>query len=470
MTESIPQPFHNNNASGLPGAGTGATTDTPAMVTSSHNPFLSSTTTTSDPQSPPLGSPEHTLPNPFSPEPHSPHNPQQENAVPPLPPRPDQSSHNAMATTATIPTQGEFGQASPPVSGGERHGEEANEPDVPEVANLKAMFPDFDSGVLLSVLQSVNRDQDRAIDVLLGMSDPSYVSAQTPSPSTRDVSDPASALLLDEQLARQLALEDEDEARRARALHRQGEQPPRASGQTWPRRGAGSQPAPGQVQTQGGQSDFQQDLQKTVNQLAESGKRTFSSIVSKVKAKINEMDQTRNTSNQSYSSAQPHSYEQQYNQNYSNAAPVNRHAASEAFANEYYSHPGAPPAAAPPVAGGWTSPSQAPHEVEIRGYDVGDLTSHPTSAQPVSVPPPSVVPAGAGIASSPGSDVPRPPPTGSGSPINAAKLGILPKRPVSLLGSQPPSTQGPPSPPSPRRDTQDDDLDYMENPFEDKRK
>lgn len=54
--------------------------------------------------------------------------------------------------------------------------EEHNEPANPAVALLKGMFPDFDDAVLQSVLESVNWNQDAAIDVLLGMSDPSYVS------------------------------------------------------------------------------------------------------------------------------------------------------------------------------------------------------------------------------------------------------------------------------------------------------
>lgn len=53
--------------------------------------------------------------------------------------------------------------------------EEANEPVNPAVAQLKSMFPDFDDIVLQSVLDSVNGDQDAAVDLLLGMSDPSYV-------------------------------------------------------------------------------------------------------------------------------------------------------------------------------------------------------------------------------------------------------------------------------------------------------
>jgi len=46
----------------------------------------------------------------------------------------------------------------------------------PNVVALQGMFPDFDYAVLQSVLESVGGDQDKAIDILLGMSDPSYSS------------------------------------------------------------------------------------------------------------------------------------------------------------------------------------------------------------------------------------------------------------------------------------------------------
>lgn len=42
------------------------------------------------------------------------------------------------------------------------------------------------------------------------------------------------------------------------------------------------------------------------------------------------------------------------------------------------------------------------------------------------------------------------------------KLGLLPKRPVSLLRDQPPPAQTPPRPTN-----EDDELEYAENPFED---
>jgi hypothetical protein len=59
-----------------------------------------------------------------------------------------------------------------------------------------------------SVLQSVNGDQDLAIDTLLGMSDPDYVSQPVPPPVQREPTQTD----LDEQLARRLMLEEEQAA------------------------------------------------------------------------------------------------------------------------------------------------------------------------------------------------------------------------------------------------------------------
>jgi hypothetical protein len=59
-----------------------------------------------------------------------------------------------------------------------------------------------------SVLQSVNGDQDLAIDTLLGMSDPDYVSQPLPQPEQREPTQTD----LDEQFARRLMLEEEQAA------------------------------------------------------------------------------------------------------------------------------------------------------------------------------------------------------------------------------------------------------------------
>ncbi|SJK97176.1 uncharacterized protein ARMOST_00427 [Armillaria ostoyae] len=66
--------------------------------------------------------------------------------------------------------------------------------------------------------------------------------------------------------------------------------------------------------------------------------------------------------------------------------------------------------------------------------------------------------------------VPRPPSTGPGLPIDGGKLGLLPKRPVSLLRTSSPPAGGQPEPPAKTDAVNDHDLEYVENPFEDGRK
>ncbi len=115
----------------------------------------------------------------------------------------------------------------------------------------------------------------------------------SPSHSISTQPEQGSQLDLDEQLARQLMLEDQREQRHA-------------SGNSWPRRSEDEVPYQARQQhghpepnrlapqgTAGGTGTDFQEIQRTMGQIAESGKRTFSSIVSRVKAKINEYDQSR---------------------------------------------------------------------------------------------------------------------------------------------------------------------------------
>ncbi len=86
------------------------------------------------------------------------------------------------------------------------------------------------------MLESVNGNQDAAVDVLLGMSDPSYVSSHHSVEAPVAHANPS--LDLDEQLARQLMLEDQRQQQAFQDQH-QGQ---RARGQNWPRRGEGEVP------------------------------------------------------------------------------------------------------------------------------------------------------------------------------------------------------------------------------------
>ena len=59
----------------------------------------------------------------------------------------------------------------------------------PRLGSLPSIFPDFDPAVLESVLDSVHGDEERAADILLGMSDPDYVSTVQPQPVSRYVAE-----------------------------------------------------------------------------------------------------------------------------------------------------------------------------------------------------------------------------------------------------------------------------------------
>ncbi|KAI0663387.1 hypothetical protein C8Q70DRAFT_906392 [Cubamyces menziesii] len=326
----------------------------------------------------------------------------------------------------------------------------------PQVASLRAMFPDFDVAVLQSVLDSVNGDQERALDILLGMSDPEYVSTQQVTTQTEQPS-----LDLDEQLARQLMLEDQQQQQR------------HATGNSWPRRDQINVPYQARRSPEGQprpppaerRTDLE-EFQRTMGQIAESGKRTFSSIVSKVKAKINEYETSRNTGQSSNPNTVPQ---------WGTAPPtqVDRHTASQAYQQHYYGEPEPSAALEPPIS---LSSPPASQPREPQGYDLDTPPVQPTpvyaapAASSLQAPgggsprrattPPSAATQQRSPAASPrpSGDVPRPPPTSSGSPVNAAKIGLLPKRPVSLLNTN--------SPPPTRPSDEDDDLEYVENPFE----
>ncbi|KIK93236.1 hypothetical protein PAXRUDRAFT_527281 [Paxillus rubicundulus Ve08.2h10] len=102
----------------------------------------------------------------------------------------------------------------------------------PRIASLKAMFPDFENAVILSVLESTDNDPDRALDVLLVMNDPSYVPPVPPPSQPQHEyqhtqppgSQHPSQEALDEQLARRLALEEEQAALQSWAPHSPGDQ------------------------------------------------------------------------------------------------------------------------------------------------------------------------------------------------------------------------------------------------------
>ncbi|KAI0318873.1 hypothetical protein OF83DRAFT_885852 [Amylostereum chailletii] len=260
---------------------------------------------------------------------------------------------------------------------------------------------------MVSVLESVGGDQDRAVDTLLGMSDPEHISTAVPEQPAA-----ASQTDLDEQFARQLMLEEEERFSRRQA---------RATGEAWQPRSAQQE----QDRARGQASpprDTMAEVTDQFSKIAESGKRTFSSLMSKVKAKVQEFDQSR-TQGQSGSSegTQP-----TWGAPYGAPQPgLDRHAQQAFYA----------PRVDPSQRQAPTAPSTAPG---VAGHD---FVNDPTPR-----------------------DTPPPPSTTAGPPpIDPSKVGLLPKRPVSLLDTNT-SNRGPP-----HDDDDDDELEYVENPFEERR-
>jgi len=121
----------------------------------------------------------------------------------------------------------------------------------------------------LSVLQSVNGNQDQAIDTLLGMSDPDYIS-QSPQPQGQQ--EPTQTEL-DEQLAHRLMLEEEQAAQHQWRPPQQGQ-----VNQSYQSRRAATQSGADDVRrydstSQGGnvpQRDTMAEFQDGFNKIAES--------------------------------------------------------------------------------------------------------------------------------------------------------------------------------------------------------
>jgi len=277
----------------------------------------------------------------------------------------------------------------------------------PQVAALQAVFPDFEPIILQSVLDTVNGNQDRAIDKLLGMSDPEYKEQHSTDVDQTE---------LDEEFARSLIIQEQEEASRRR--RRQQQQP-----QHTPQDPVSSQQradAPGQNPS--GSGPNMQEVTDTFNKFAESGRKTFSTFFSKVKAKIQELDQPRTDS----------------------TSPTADNGGLPSGASSHQDR--------------HTMMTQAHYQPTdtqpVRGYDMTYQSSLTSAAdEPTSTP--STKPDQR--SSSPEITLGSNHSNQQASNIDPAKLGILPKRPVTLGGSS-----------SPQRGSTDD-LEYAENPFEDGR-
>jgi len=284
-------------------------------------------------------------------------------------------------------------------------------PQDPQVASLQTIFPDFDIVVLQSVLESVGGNQDRAVDTLLGMSDPNYVPQEHPVPIQSQTD-------LDEEFARRLMLEDQELQQ-----HWPPHQPQGIPTPYQPRiRGRHQQPLVS-VNPQGGQQEATGDFQEQFAKIADTGKKTFTSLFSKVKAKVQEFDHQRMAQ-----SSAPTITEPSWSSG-SNGGPPNSQSYHES--QQAYYDP---------------NPRRQSSSAATPGYDVTPLPNSAPAPADESSP---TLHAG----------TPPPPQTSTGAPvIDPGKLGMLPKRAVSLLRD--------PSTPAPKPDDDDDELEYAENPFE----
>ncbi|EJD02659.1 uncharacterized protein FOMMEDRAFT_146546 [Fomitiporia mediterranea MF3/22] len=316
----------------------------------------------------------------------------------------------------------------------------------PEAESLKAMFPDFDTGIIQSVLESVDGNQERAADVLLGMSDPSYVSQHHSAPTQSE---------LDEQFARRLLLEEQQQQA---AWHPDQPYPhsqdqrrdqnvpyqPRAQQGYYPggvdRWGDSQAPGDG-----GGGKDTMSEVQEQFSKFAETGKKTFSSLVSKVKAKMQEFDQSRNASG---SGSAPQTSWGTGTPSRTEGVPP-----SQTQNNQYSTMPAGQPTG-PPSVDTYNVGYDVTPQAQASPVGGGQILPSVTSSSTTSVPPAERIPARPPSAG--------PPPAGN---VDPSKIGMLPKRPVSLLGTSPPQSNT-----NVRHDADEDELDYVENPFEEGRK
>jgi hypothetical protein len=169
------------------------------------------------------------------------------------------------------------------------------------------------------------------------------------------------------------------------------------------------------------------EIQEQLTKFAETSKRTIGAFVSKVKAKIQEFDQGRQDP--------PGGMEPQWGSATTDAQsqPYQSPAQQQSF---YDPNP---------------SPDVERAPIQLHGYDLSSPAEPPSSANLLSQTiPPVETP----------SDTPAAP--NSASTVDYGKIGLLPKRPVSLLKTE--------TPPPNRTTEEEDGLEYVENPFEDRRK
>jgi len=391
----------------------------------------------------------------------------------------------------------------------------------PAIASLHAMFPAFDLMVLQSVLEATGGDKDQAVDSLLSMSDPDYApSQQQAAPgggAPNQERQPQTQTELDEEFARQLMLEEEQQARGGAWPPREQQNSPYSHSvpyqQYQPRRSGEYQRPSGEYQRPGGTSagtgggigdmagDLQQQFrtfiggagggsarrgtgaqgqgqagggagyQDQISKIADTGKKTLNSIFSKVKQKMEEFD-SRNPPDTQNMNQPPQSGHWSNWQGPPAQAPGQSYNQSQQQAPTYASSPAPAQQYAPPSQ---PPPSAAQH---------GALNNNPYAIP--EGPPPTQAGVGANTAALPTSSgrwqyqpdesrapaaAAAPPTTGATSTeeprrsVDATRLGLLPKRPVSLMDVNANTRQAQPPNTTRERDSDEESLEYVDRPM-----
>ncbi|KAL1411859.1 hypothetical protein Q8F55_002832 [Vanrija albida] len=348
----------------------------------------------------------------------------------------------------------------------------------PKVNELAVMFPTVDTGVIEMVLESVGGSQDRAIESLLQMTDPEF----KPDPSAQAASEESPQVDLDEEYARALHLQDqEDDARRRAARSPRGHPGDRTQQQSQipevlpyqPRvrrarppgpdpyaynaqadphvqqRYDGSAGSPGAVP--GGQQPGAVAFEEKLNQFAETGKATVTSFFNKAKARYAEFQQTREENRISQQEA---------------AATWNNHASVDGIVPQQgygQQHGYGAPSGPPPGERPGTNQRSVSNWSGSTGGSGGDTAANPPRSSsrwsPTDNYDDDAVPLSqhgntinVGGRRSPAAGGATSPDRGAAGKIDLAKLGFLPKKRVDLstLEKDPnPDLQGASSPRSP---------------------
>ncbi|KAK8861767.1 hypothetical protein IAR55_002590 [Kwoniella newhampshirensis] len=214
---------------------------------------------------------------------------QEETLTPPIAPK------TTSPTTAAPPLDIYAPPAiSPPPPAQSTHTQTAD----PKVAELELIFPTVEVSVIELVLETCGGSTDRAIEQLLGMTDPNF------KPDELSGTREDTQVDLDAEFARSLQMQDEQEYQR-----HQTQTPPQSGQlpyQPRVRRARPPPPQPGQPDTfyqpsQGERGQQQQGenppgmllMEEKIERFAEVGKQTFNSLLSRAKAKYSEYQATQ---------------------------------------------------------------------------------------------------------------------------------------------------------------------------------